>query len=114
MGPCARRGGLAEGTFIAMGALRMTQDERGVTFAVKVIPRAAHTEIVGVENEWLKIRLVAPPVEGKANKALVEFLALTLGVARRNVEIVRGLNARVKLVRVSGTSRESLEKKLAG
>lgn len=97
-----------------MGALRITQDERGVTFAVKVTPRAARDEIVGIENEMLKIRLHAPPVEGKANRVLIEFVAALLGVARTRIEIVRGASSRIKVLRVTGIDRETAEKKLAG
>lgn len=72
----------------------------GVTFNVKVIPRAKREEIVGVENDAVKIRLNAPPVEGRANEALVKFLARALDVPRANVEIVRGETSRTKVVRV--------------
>ncbi len=76
------------------------ETREGVTFAVKVIPRAKRDEIVGIENDALKIRLNAPPVEGRANDALVKFLAQTLNIARANVEIVRGETSRNKVVRV--------------
>lgn len=76
------------------------ETREGVTFAVKVIPRAKRDEIVGIENDALKIRLNAPPVEGRANEALVKFLAQTLNIARANVEIVRGETSRNKVVRV--------------
>ncbi|TAH49569.1 MAG: YggU family protein [Chloroflexota bacterium] len=76
------------------------ETREGVTFAVKVIPRAKRDEMVGIENDALKIRLNAPPVEGRANEALVKFLAQTLNIARANVEIVRGETSRNKVVRV--------------
>lgn len=97
-----------------MDTLRITQDEHGVSFAVKVITRAPRDEIVGVENEMLKIRLHAPPVEGKANSALIEFMAAALGVARARIEIVRGASSRIKLLKVKGIDREIVETKLAG
>ncbi len=82
---------------------------QGVTFSVKVIPRAKRDEIVGVEGDALKIRLNAPPVEGKANEALVRFLAATLGVKRADVEILRGETSRHKLIRIRGLSGERLQ-----
>lgn len=84
----------------------------GVTFGVKVIPRAKRDEIVGVENGVVKIRLNAPPVEGKANEALVRFLAERLGVARGNVEIVRGETTRNKVVRLRGIGIDKLKERL--
>lgn len=76
------------------------ETREGVTFAVKVIPRAKRDEMVGIENDALKIRLNAPPVEGRANEALIKFLAQMLNIARANVEIVRGETSRNKVVRV--------------
>lgn len=81
---------------------------QGVTFHVKVIPRAKHDEIVGTENMGLKIRLKAPPVEGQANEELVRFLARVLGISRAQIEIVRGEHSRHKLVRVKGLSVEEI------
>lgn len=75
-----------------------------VTFAVKLVPRAKHDEIVGIENDALKIRVNAPPVDGRANEALLQFLARTLKVARSQVELARGETSRHKLVRVRGVT----------
>lgn len=81
----------------------------GITFSVKIIPRAKRDEIVGIENDTVKIRLNAPPVEGRANEALVRFLAGVLGLARAQVEIVRGETARHKVIRVRGITPEKLD-----
>lgn len=88
------------------------ESQEGVTFSVKVIPRAKRDEIVGVERDALKIRLNAPPVEGRANEALIKFLAKMLGVSRSQVEIVRGETARHKLVRVRGVGVEQVRERL--
>lgn len=87
-----------------MDEVKVQASAQGITFAVKVIPRARRDEIVGVEGDALKVRLSAPPVEGRANDALVKFLAVVLGVKRADVEIVRGETGRRKLVRVRGVS----------
>ncbi len=84
------------------------ESERGITFAVKVVPRARRDEIAGVEGDALKVRLNAPPVGGRANEALVKFLAAKLGIRRADVEILRGETARHKVVRVRGVNREKL------
>ena len=83
-----------------------------VTFAIKVIPRASKNQIAGVEGDAIKIRLRAPPVEGKANEALIEFLAKKLGLRRGQIEIVMGHASRHKVVRVSGVSAKQIEEKL--
>jgi len=63
---------------------------------------------VGLHGDALKIRLMAPPVEGKANRALQEFLAGRLGVSRSAVEILSGHASRQKRVRVSGVSAAAI------
>jgi uncharacterized protein (TIGR00251 family) len=83
--------------------------DNSATFAVKVVPRASKNQIVGMEGDAIKIRLNAPPVEGKANEALVKFLAETLGVSRAQIEIVRGHASRRKVVRVRGVTAEQIE-----
>lgn len=88
------------------------ESTEGVTFDVKVIPRAKRDEIVGVENDAVKIRLNAPPVEGRANEALVSFLAKRLGVSKGQVEIVRGETLRNKVVRVRGLSEAIVRERL--
>ena len=88
----------------------VTETNGGVTFAVRVVPRSSRNQIVGVEGGALKIKLTAPPVEGAANAALIEFVAEWLGVRRSAVSIVSGDKARNKLVRVSGVTREQVLK----
>lgn len=74
----------------------------GVRFAVHVQPRAARTEVAGVHGGALKVRLQAPPVDGAANEALVDYLAEQLGVPGRGVRIVAGASSRAKTVEVDG------------
>ena len=83
-----------------------------VTFAIKVVPRASKNQVAGVEGDAIKIRLNAPPVEGKANEALIEFLADVLGIRRAQIEIVMGQTSRHKVVRVSGVTARQIEGKL--
>lgn len=86
----------------------ITEANGSVTFAVRVAPRSSRNQIVGVEGGALKIKLTAPPVEGAANAALIEFVAEWLGVRRSAVSIVSGDKARNKLVRVTGVTREQV------
>jgi uncharacterized protein (TIGR00251 family) len=75
---------------------------------VYVQPRASRTEIVGVLDGWLKVRLAAPPVDGGANKALVEFLAARLGVAKSAIRIAAGQASRRKIVEIDGMTTEAV------
>jgi uncharacterized protein (TIGR00251 family) len=83
-----------------------------VMFSVKVVPRASKNQIAGVEGDAIKVRLNAPPVEGKTNDMLIAFLADALGVRRAQVEIVTGHSSRHKVVRVRGVSVQEVERKL--
>lgn len=77
---------------------------------VHVMPRAHRNEVVGVSGDAVRVRLTAPPVEGKANKVLVDFLAEELGIPRSSIEIVGGLSSRNKKVRLRGVTRTQIEK----
>ena len=84
----------------------------GVTFAVRVQPRARKNAITGEVGEALKLALTAPPVEGKANDACIEFLSRLLNVPRSSVTIVAGQTSRNKIVRVSGLMARDIEERL--
>ena len=73
----------------------------GVRLAVQITPNAKKTAVVGVLDAALKLKLQAQPIEGKANEALVKFLAKALGVPRSAVAITHGLTNKRKLVEVS-------------
>ncbi|MCX9157427.1 DUF167 family protein [Niveibacterium sp. 24ML] len=85
-----------------------------VVIALHIQPGAKRTELIGLHGEALKIRLAAPPVDGKANAALLAFLAKELGVAKRAVTLESGEASRQKRVRVSGASPERLAALLTG
>ena len=74
----------------------------GCVLNVRVIPRASRNKIQGVLGDSLKIRLQAPPVDGKANEALVRFLADTLRLPARNIDLLSGETGRNKRVLLSG------------
>lgn len=75
---------------------------------VYVQPRASKTVIAGMHDGCVKIRLAAPPVDGAANAALVEFVAEQLGIAKSRVRITAGLTSRRKTVEVDGVSAEQV------
>ena len=74
--------------------------EATVQLTLHVQPGASRTEVAGTHGDALKVRLAAPPVDGKANAELLRFLAEVFGVPRRNVTLVRGDTARAKVVRI--------------
>jgi uncharacterized protein len=75
---------------------------RGAVLSVRVVPRSSRNRIDGVHGDALKVRLQAPPVEGKANAALAELLADSLGVSASSVILVRGDTGRNKSLLVAG------------
>ena len=94
-----------------MGWLQETKD--GVTLTVKAVPRAAKSEIAGADDDWLRVRVKAPPVDGKANEALVKFFAGFFGVPKGAVAIVSGDTARLKRVRITGLSAAQAKEALS-
>ncbi len=85
---------------------------QGATFAVRVQPRSSRNAITGEMGEALKLALTAPPVEGKANEACIEFLAKLLKVPRSSVTIAAGETSRNKVIRVAGLSAEEVRQRL--
>ena len=84
----------------------------GATFHVKVHPRARKNAITGVLGDALKLALTAPPIEGRANEACIEFIAKFLNVPRSSVTIAAGESSRQKLIRVAGIRAAQVEEKL--
>jgi len=79
--------------------------------AVRVLPRSSRNSIEW-EQETLKVRLTAPPVDGAANEALIALLAERLGLPKRSISIVSGVTGRQKIVEIVGMAEEEVEKRL--
>jgi len=88
-----------------------TNGEAG-TVTVHVLPRASREEVAGLFGDAVRVRLTAPPLDNRANEALVRFLAAALGVPRPRVEIIAGRRGRKKIVRVTGMSRDDIFRRL--
>ena len=86
----------------------------GVLLTVHVQPGARQTAAAGVHGDALKVRLQAPPVDGKANAALLAYLAAALGISPRQLTLVAGQTSRRKRVRVEGVAADELLAALAG
>ena len=84
-----------------MSAEWLRQGERGTTLTLHIQPGAKKTEVAGLHGDALKIRLAAPPVDGKANAALIAFVAERLGVARSAVSLKSGQTSRRKVLEVA-------------
>lgn len=77
------------------------RDGAAIILTLHVQPGAKHSEIAGLHGDALKIRLAAPPIEGRANEALLKFIAEKFDVPLRNVELLRGAQSRHKLVKIT-------------
>ncbi len=84
----------------------------GATFAVKVHPRAKKNAITGEVGDALKLSLTAPPVDGKANTACIEFFAKLLNLPRSSVTIAAGQTSRNKMIHVAGLSAEDIRRRI--
>lgn len=83
-----------------------------MSLAVWVTPGAPRSEVAGVADGRLRLRLAAPAHEGKANAELVRLVAKTLGVPRRQVDLATGANGRRKLLRVHGVTLDEARRRL--
>lgn len=91
-----------------MGVRIEDDGEGGVLIAVKAVPGAKRDEVVGVLGDRLKVRVIAPPEGGKANKAIEKLLAKTLGVRAGEVSVVSGHASPEKMVRVAGVCAQTV------
>jgi uncharacterized protein (TIGR00251 family) len=97
-----------------MTAIPIQENAEGATFAVRVHPGARKSGVTGVHDGALKISLQTPPVDGRANEALVKFVAEWLAVPRARVSIVSGEHSRSKWVRVAGLAAAKIETEIQG
>ena len=90
----------------------LQESASGITFAVKVHPRAKKNAITGELGDALKLSLTSPPVDGRANEACIEFFAKLLMVPRSSVTIASGQTSRQKVIRVTGLSAEEVRRRI--
>jgi uncharacterized protein (TIGR00251 family) len=93
--------------------IKLASKDGGVTFAVRVQPRASKSGVAGELNGVLKIRLAAPPVEGQANEELTRLLAKLFDAPRRRIAILSGQTSKNKVVSISGISIDEASRVLA-
>ena len=93
-------------------ALHVRETDHGLEIRLHVQPRARRPEIAGIHNGALKIKVVAPPVDDAANRAVIGYLAAFLGVTKSKISIVAGAKSRDKVLLIENISLEELHKKL--
>jgi uncharacterized protein len=91
----------------------VTESAKGVTFAVKVHPRARKNAITGTMGDAIKLALTAPPVEGRANHAVIEFFAELFEIPHSSVTIASGATSRNKVIRIAGLTQAAVVTLLA-
>ena len=85
------------------------EDSAGATLNIRVVPRASRSEIAGLCDGALRIRIAAPPVDDAANRELVKFLAKKLKVPQAAVRLLKGNNSKNKVVRIANPSALTLD-----
>jgi len=93
--------------------LRITENDKGVVFRVNVRPGARSNEVLGEFDGVLKLRIAAPPIDGKANEECRRFLAVLLKTSRSAVDIKSGAGSRTKTITVSNVTAEYVHARLA-
>jgi uncharacterized protein (TIGR00251 family) len=84
------------------------ETDAGVVFRIRVVPKASRSEAAGIQDGALKLRITAPPVEGKANDACIRLIAEIFGVKKTQVAILAGHASRTKTVSISGIRAEAV------
>jgi uncharacterized protein len=90
----------------------ISESNTGVTFAIRVHPRAKKAAITGELGDALKVSLTAPPLEGRANDACIDFFAKVLKVPRSSITIASGAGGRNKVIRVTGVTGQYVRDRL--
>lgn len=85
------------------------ENKTALTINIYVVPRSSKSEIVGIYNNCLKIRLKSPPVDNAANEELVRFLADKLKIPKKNIEIIKGHNQKKKIISIEQYGLNALQ-----
>jgi uncharacterized protein (TIGR00251 family) len=94
--------------------IQFAEKNNALVFTVRVVPRASKSEIAGIHDGALKIRIASPPVDGAANIELVKLLSKTFGVSGSAVEILSGQSGRTKRIKISGVNAKDFLKITGG
>ncbi|TSA52349.1 MAG: YggU family protein [Planctomycetaceae bacterium] len=94
--------------------LPIKETKDGVVFNIRVVPRSSRCELVEIQEDALKIKITAPPVEGKANEECVKFIANKLGIRKSRVDIIAGHKSKRKTIAISGLKSKDIESIIPG
>jgi uncharacterized protein (TIGR00251 family) len=98
-----------------MRSFKLHNGKHGAALSIRVTPRARKSEVGGIrEDGTLRIRIQEPPVEGKANRALIAFLSKVLGVRKNQIEIVAGQKGLDKIVAIEAMTAAEVESRIQG
>ncbi len=89
--------------------LPIKETKEGVIFNIRVVPRSSRCELAGIQEDALKLKITAPPVDGKANSECIRFLADKLNIRKKRVVIIAGHKSRRKTIAVSGLKSKDIE-----
>jgi len=95
-----------------MKPLEATDDGRGCRLHLHIAPRASRTEIAGLHGDRVKLRVAAPPADGEANAAIVDFLCDELGVRKRDITWISGQTGKRKTLEIHGVTPASAADRL--
>ena len=84
--------------------LQINETGEGLTVRLHVLPRAKRGELAGLHNRALKVKVMAPPVENAANRAIIDFFSELLGIPKSNLKILAGNKSREKVLQIKGLS----------
>jgi uncharacterized protein len=88
-------------------ALEIRSIDGGIEVRLHILPRARQNRIVGIHNKALKVKIIAPPVDDAANRAIIEYFADLLGLPKSNARIASGLKSKEKALQIKGISLQS-------
>jgi uncharacterized protein (TIGR00251 family) len=98
---------------MAGSPISIRETAAGAVFLIRVVPRASRSEAAGIQGDALKLRITAPPVEGKANEECIRVVAKLLGLKRTQVAIIAGHASRMKTVAVEGVTAKEIAARIA-
>ncbi|OPY90786.1 MAG: hypothetical protein A4E72_00474 [Syntrophus sp. PtaU1.Bin208] len=93
--------------------IEIQERKNGVSFSVQVLPRSSKCALAGISEGIVRLKLTAPPVEGRANEECLDFFSELLGVKKGLMSILHGHKSRKKVIQIDGLTREQLESRLS-
>lgn len=76
-----------------------------MTIEIQLLPKSVRDEILGFAGGRLRVRVSAPPMEGKANESLIKLISRTIEVPKSNIAIIKGKTSRIKIIKIEGVSQ---------